>query len=121
MANSWNKRVKRFQLKRNEGVRSCCTFKSNERIRVRAEFPFNKVDVPVLRRDLGGFKMSLSAWDRAHKDSIRAALVPGRGASTIRENLSNLWICQKELLISLLERRELGLCASVFAVVVGGM
>eukprot|EP00983_Pelagomonas_calceolata_P121920 1160854-Pelagomonas_calceolata.AAC.1 len=45
------------------GVRmlNCCTFESDERIRVRAEFQFNKVDVPVLRRDLGRIKVSLSA------------------------------------------------------------
>eukprot|EP00983_Pelagomonas_calceolata_P066455 1149052-Pelagomonas_calceolata.AAC.1 len=49
------------------------------------KFHFNKVNVPVLRRDLGRIKVSLSAWDRAHKDSIRATLVPGREASTVRE------------------------------------
>eukprot|EP00983_Pelagomonas_calceolata_P004240 137936-Pelagomonas_calceolata.AAC.1 len=31
-------------------------------------------------------KASLSAWDRSHEDKIRAALVPSRGASTIRRN-----------------------------------
>eukprot|EP00983_Pelagomonas_calceolata_P110755 1159709-Pelagomonas_calceolata.AAC.4 len=46
---------------------------------------FNKVYVSVLRRDLRRIKVSLSAWDRSHKDNIRAALVPGRGAITIRE------------------------------------
>eukprot|EP00983_Pelagomonas_calceolata_P023363 735420-Pelagomonas_calceolata.AAC.1 len=65
---------------------SCCTFESDERIRVRAEFHFNKMYVPVLRRDLGGIKVGLSAWNRAHKESNRAALVPGRGASNIRGN-----------------------------------
>eukprot|EP00983_Pelagomonas_calceolata_P008455 276445-Pelagomonas_calceolata.AAC.1 len=45
-----------------------------------------KVDVPVLRRDLRGTKVGLSAWNRAHKENIRAALVLGRGASAIREN-----------------------------------
>eukprot|EP00983_Pelagomonas_calceolata_P008138 264713-Pelagomonas_calceolata.AAC.1 len=49
-------------------------------------FNLNKVYVPVLRRDLGKIKVRLSTWDRAHKDSIRAALVLSRGASTIREN-----------------------------------
>eukprot|EP00983_Pelagomonas_calceolata_P010664 345026-Pelagomonas_calceolata.AAC.1 len=47
-----------------------------------------KVNIPVLRspcRDLGRINVSLFAWDRAHKDSIRTALVPGRGANTIRE------------------------------------
>eukprot|EP00983_Pelagomonas_calceolata_P040908 1137819-Pelagomonas_calceolata.AAC.4 len=34
------------------------------------------VNVPILRRDLGRIKVSLSAWDRALKDSIRVALVP---------------------------------------------
>eukprot|EP00983_Pelagomonas_calceolata_P041146 1137937-Pelagomonas_calceolata.AAC.3 len=45
----------------------------------------NKVNIPVLKRDLGRVKVSLSTWDRAHKDSVRAALVPVRGADTIRE------------------------------------
>eukprot|EP00983_Pelagomonas_calceolata_P077005 1153682-Pelagomonas_calceolata.AAC.1 len=52
----------------------------------RAEFKFNEVNVPVLRRDLGRIKVGRSAWDRAYKDSIRMALVPGRGASTIRKS-----------------------------------
>eukprot|EP00983_Pelagomonas_calceolata_P034431 1079090-Pelagomonas_calceolata.AAC.1 len=60
---------------------SCCTFKSDERICVKAEFQVNKADVPVLRRDLGRIKVSLSARNRAHHESIRAALVPGRGTS----------------------------------------
>eukprot|EP00983_Pelagomonas_calceolata_P042650 1138597-Pelagomonas_calceolata.AAC.1 len=42
----------------DDGVRmlSCCMFESDERIRVRVEFHIIKVDVPVLRRDLGGIK-----------------------------------------------------------------
>eukprot|EP00983_Pelagomonas_calceolata_P023314 734359-Pelagomonas_calceolata.AAC.1 len=49
------------------------------------EFQFNEVDISILRKDLGRTKVGSSAWDRAHKESIRAALVAGRGASTIRE------------------------------------
>eukprot|EP00983_Pelagomonas_calceolata_P060232 1146286-Pelagomonas_calceolata.AAC.2 len=37
---------------------------------------FNKVNVSALRRDLGRIKVSLSAWDRAHKDNIRAKRPP---------------------------------------------
>eukprot|EP00983_Pelagomonas_calceolata_P083831 1156238-Pelagomonas_calceolata.AAC.2 len=44
------------------------------------------MNVPVLRRDLGRIDVGRSSWDRAHKDSIRAAMVSGRGASTIKEN-----------------------------------
>eukprot|EP00983_Pelagomonas_calceolata_P079610 1154763-Pelagomonas_calceolata.AAC.1 len=51
---------------------------------------FIKVNVSILRRDLRRIKVSLSAWVRAHKDSIRAALVAGRGASTIREKKSGI-------------------------------
>eukprot|EP00983_Pelagomonas_calceolata_P004176 135709-Pelagomonas_calceolata.AAC.1 len=50
------------------------------------ELRFNKVNFSVLRSDLRRIKVSLSAWDRSHKEDIRAALVPGRGASTIRKN-----------------------------------
>eukprot|EP00983_Pelagomonas_calceolata_P023713 746587-Pelagomonas_calceolata.AAC.1 len=56
-------------------------------IRVWTTFQFNKENVPVLRRDLGRIKVSLSAWIRAHKGSIRAALVPGRGASKEKKRL----------------------------------
>eukprot|EP00983_Pelagomonas_calceolata_P025308 793924-Pelagomonas_calceolata.AAC.1 len=45
------------------------------------------MNVPVLRKDLSRIKVVRSIWDRAHKDSIRAALVPGRGANTIGKNL----------------------------------
>eukprot|EP00983_Pelagomonas_calceolata_P048609 1141135-Pelagomonas_calceolata.AAC.2 len=65
-------------MKSTSGVNDGCQFLDSK---------FNKVDVPTLRRDLGRIKVSLSAWDRALKDSIRAALAPGRGASTLRENL----------------------------------
>eukprot|EP00983_Pelagomonas_calceolata_P117575 1160428-Pelagomonas_calceolata.AAC.11 len=44
------------------------------------------MDVPVLRRDLSRIKVGSSSWDREHKESIRAALAPSRGANTIREN-----------------------------------
>eukprot|EP00983_Pelagomonas_calceolata_P068089 1149759-Pelagomonas_calceolata.AAC.7 len=45
-------------IKSSYGVRMLrsCTFESDERIRVRAYFQFNKVNVPVLRRDLGRIK-----------------------------------------------------------------
>eukprot|EP00983_Pelagomonas_calceolata_P121834 1160839-Pelagomonas_calceolata.AAC.6 len=56
-----------------------------ERVGIRAELDLNKVNVPVLGRDLIRVKVGRSAWDRAHKANVRAALVPGRGASTIRE------------------------------------
>eukprot|EP00983_Pelagomonas_calceolata_P008984 292160-Pelagomonas_calceolata.AAC.8 len=40
----------------------------------------------LFEEDISRIKVGRSASDRAHKDSTRAALVPGRGASTIREN-----------------------------------
>eukprot|EP00983_Pelagomonas_calceolata_P098595 1158368-Pelagomonas_calceolata.AAC.14 len=42
------------------------------------------MNAPVLGRDLSRIKVGRPAWDRVHKDSIRAALVSVRGASTIR-------------------------------------
>eukprot|EP00983_Pelagomonas_calceolata_P013160 420444-Pelagomonas_calceolata.AAC.1 len=63
------------------GMLGSCSFQRNRGIRVWTEFQLNKVDIPVLRRDLGRIMVGLSAWDRAHKESIRAALVAGRGAS----------------------------------------
>eukprot|EP00983_Pelagomonas_calceolata_P081337 1155536-Pelagomonas_calceolata.AAC.1 len=123
--------------------------KSLSGVGIRAEFEFNKVIAPVLKRDLRGinvlalklhaqsvqfayefastrralektsfnshhqnqawttasnppdprlvstacvvflvFSVCGSAWDKVHKDSIRAALVPGRGSSTIRGSKS---------------------------------
>eukprot|EP00983_Pelagomonas_calceolata_P122197 1160884-Pelagomonas_calceolata.AAC.15 len=44
------------------------------------------MNVPVLGRDLSRIKVGSLSWDRAHKDSVRAALVSGRGASTVLEN-----------------------------------
>eukprot|EP00983_Pelagomonas_calceolata_P043206 1138816-Pelagomonas_calceolata.AAC.2 len=58
-----------------------------KRVGIRAQFKWNKMNVPVLRKDLSRIKVGRLAWDRVLKDSIRAALVPGRGASTIWENL----------------------------------
>eukprot|EP00983_Pelagomonas_calceolata_P048859 1141249-Pelagomonas_calceolata.AAC.1 len=63
----------------------CCNFQSDGRVGAWAKFELNKVDISVLRRDLGRIKVDLLAWDRVHKESIRTALVPGRGVSTIRE------------------------------------
>eukprot|EP00983_Pelagomonas_calceolata_P051464 1142424-Pelagomonas_calceolata.AAC.4 len=40
---------------------------------VSGQIKSNKVNVPILRRDLCRIKVGGSAWDRAHKDSIRAA------------------------------------------------
>eukprot|EP00983_Pelagomonas_calceolata_P068924 1150139-Pelagomonas_calceolata.AAC.2 len=44
---------------------------------------FNKVTlkIPVLKRDLDRINVGGLAWERAHKDSVRAALAPSRGAS----------------------------------------
>eukprot|EP00983_Pelagomonas_calceolata_P028458 891123-Pelagomonas_calceolata.AAC.1 len=39
------------------------------------------MNVPVMRRDLSRINVRRSTWDRAHKNSIRAALVPSRGES----------------------------------------
>eukprot|EP00983_Pelagomonas_calceolata_P021361 669359-Pelagomonas_calceolata.AAC.1 len=59
---------------------SCWSFLSDEGVGVWTKFQFNKVNVSVLRRDFRGIKVRLSAWDRSHKDHVRAALVPSRGA-----------------------------------------
>eukprot|EP00983_Pelagomonas_calceolata_P054117 1143571-Pelagomonas_calceolata.AAC.2 len=56
-----------------------------KRVGIRAESKSNKMNVPVLRKDLSRIKVGKPTWDRAH-NSIRAALVSGRGASTSREN-----------------------------------
>eukprot|EP00983_Pelagomonas_calceolata_P023503 740009-Pelagomonas_calceolata.AAC.1 len=61
------------------------SFQSGEGVGMRAGYNFNKMNVPVLGRDLGRIQVGKPAWDRAHEDSIRAALVPGKGASTIRK------------------------------------
>eukprot|EP00983_Pelagomonas_calceolata_P045512 1139770-Pelagomonas_calceolata.AAC.1 len=61
------------------------SFQSGKRVGIRADFIFNKMNVPVLRRDLSRTKVGRWAWDRAHRESVRAALVPGREASVIRE------------------------------------
>eukprot|EP00983_Pelagomonas_calceolata_P086627 1156795-Pelagomonas_calceolata.AAC.1 len=63
-----------------------CNFQSGERAGIRAEFKFNKMNVPVLRKDPSRINVGSSSWDSVHKDSIRAALVLGRGASTIGKN-----------------------------------
>eukprot|EP00983_Pelagomonas_calceolata_P055352 1144116-Pelagomonas_calceolata.AAC.1 len=55
---------------------------SGKGVGIRAESKFDTVNVPVLRRDLSRIKVGGSAWDRAHDDRTRTALVPGRGAST---------------------------------------
>eukprot|EP00983_Pelagomonas_calceolata_P064817 1148298-Pelagomonas_calceolata.AAC.1 len=68
-------------MKSMPGVNNGCQF---------LDSMFNKVNVPVLRRDLVRIKVSLCAWDRAHEDSIRAALVPGRGANAIRRTQSGI-------------------------------
>eukprot|EP00983_Pelagomonas_calceolata_P028779 901900-Pelagomonas_calceolata.AAC.1 len=54
------------------------------------------MNVPILRRDPNRANVCGSAWDRAHKDSIRATSVSGRGASTIREN--PVWNCSGDIL-----------------------
>eukprot|EP00983_Pelagomonas_calceolata_P069561 1150406-Pelagomonas_calceolata.AAC.2 len=59
---------------------------SGKGVCIRAKFKVNKMNVLVLRKDLSRINVCGSAWDRAHKCSIRVALVSGRGASTIREN-----------------------------------
>eukprot|EP00983_Pelagomonas_calceolata_P075602 1153086-Pelagomonas_calceolata.AAC.3 len=49
------------------------------------------MNVPVLGRDdLSMIKVGRPAWDRVHKHSIRAALVLGRGAITVRENPASI-------------------------------
>eukprot|EP00983_Pelagomonas_calceolata_P012063 387047-Pelagomonas_calceolata.AAC.1 len=42
------------------------------------------MNVPVMRKDLRRINVCKSNWDRAHKDSIRATLVSGRGAMAWR-------------------------------------
>eukprot|EP00983_Pelagomonas_calceolata_P047479 1140663-Pelagomonas_calceolata.AAC.1 len=71
----------------------------------------NEVDIPVLRKDLGRMKVGSSAWDRAHKESIRAALVAGRGASTIREK-SGFYTEAKALMVPV-GMQQLGGCGLV--------
>eukprot|EP00983_Pelagomonas_calceolata_P065424 1148579-Pelagomonas_calceolata.AAC.11 len=53
-------------------------FQSGKGLGIRAEFDSNKVNVPVFRRNLSRIKVSRSARDGAHKDSIKAHLVPGQ-------------------------------------------
>eukprot|EP00983_Pelagomonas_calceolata_P044982 1139512-Pelagomonas_calceolata.AAC.2 len=65
------------------------------------------VNVPVSQKNLSRIKVGGPAWDRAHKDSIRAALVSGRGASTIkgnpvRENLGDASILRDDPYLPLL-------------------
>eukprot|EP00983_Pelagomonas_calceolata_P042862 1138686-Pelagomonas_calceolata.AAC.2 len=67
-------------------VISFCSFQSGKRFGISAEFEFSKINIPVLRRDLSRMKVGRSAWDRAHKGSIRAALVLDR-ANNIGEKL----------------------------------
>eukprot|EP00983_Pelagomonas_calceolata_P119431 1160605-Pelagomonas_calceolata.AAC.5 len=50
---------------------------------ISAEFKSNKVNALVLRRSLRRIKVGRSVWDKEHKDSVRATLVPGRGDRTI--------------------------------------
>eukprot|EP00983_Pelagomonas_calceolata_P080892 1155340-Pelagomonas_calceolata.AAC.1 len=52
--------------------------------------------IPILRRDLSRINICESAWDRAHKDSIRAAWVSGRGASR-KKNRSTLAVWPRAL------------------------
>eukprot|EP00983_Pelagomonas_calceolata_P037565 1136394-Pelagomonas_calceolata.AAC.10 len=75
-----------FEPAYSVGMLGRCSFQSGKKVGIRAESIFNKTDVPVLGRDLSRINVSGSAWDGAHKDSVRAALVPGSGASTSREN-----------------------------------
>eukprot|EP00967_Tisochrysis_lutea_P115048 scaffold183922_cov18-Tisochrysis_lutea.AAC.1 len=63
-----------------------CSFQSGRGVGIRAEFKFYKTNVSVLRRDLCRIRVGKLAWNKAHKDSIRASLVPGRGSSNVREN-----------------------------------
>eukprot|EP00983_Pelagomonas_calceolata_P010376 336592-Pelagomonas_calceolata.AAC.1 len=66
--------------------RAAAASRAEKGVGIRVELKLNKVNVPVLRRDLSGIKLARPVWDTVHRDSIRAALVPGRGVSTIREN-----------------------------------
>eukprot|EP00983_Pelagomonas_calceolata_P016838 530116-Pelagomonas_calceolata.AAC.1 len=63
------------------------SFQSGKGVGIRAVIKLYKINVPVLRRDLIRIKLNRPAWDKVHKDSIRAALMPGRGARTVREKL----------------------------------
>eukprot|EP00983_Pelagomonas_calceolata_P058122 1145373-Pelagomonas_calceolata.AAC.1 len=59
------------------GMLGSCSFQSNGGVGVWIEFQLNKVYprcIPVLRRYFRSIKVSLSAWERAHKESIGAAL-----------------------------------------------
>eukprot|EP00983_Pelagomonas_calceolata_P050385 1141950-Pelagomonas_calceolata.AAC.5 len=56
-------------------IKESCSFQSVKRVGIRAEFKFNKMNVPILEKDLSRIKVVRLAWDRARKDSIRAALV----------------------------------------------
>eukprot|EP00983_Pelagomonas_calceolata_P018397 575972-Pelagomonas_calceolata.AAC.1 len=78
--------VFKFEPGYSAGMLGRCSFQSGKGVGIRAGFKSNKMDVPILGRYLSRIKLGRPAWDRAHKDSIRAALVLGRGASTIREN-----------------------------------
>eukprot|EP00983_Pelagomonas_calceolata_P064823 1148302-Pelagomonas_calceolata.AAC.2 len=72
------------KTRHSAGMLGRCNFQSRKKVGIRAECKLNKTDVPVLGRVLSRIKLGRPAWDRAQKDSIRAALVSGRGASTIR-------------------------------------
>eukprot|EP00983_Pelagomonas_calceolata_P063365 1147689-Pelagomonas_calceolata.AAC.5 len=65
---------------------SSCSIQSEKGVGIRAEFKFDKANVPVFRRDLSRIKASRSAWERARKDRVRAALMPGREASITMGN-----------------------------------
>eukprot|EP00983_Pelagomonas_calceolata_P116712 1160339-Pelagomonas_calceolata.AAC.8 len=61
------------------------SFQSGKGVSIRAESKFNKMNVPVMRKDFSRINVCRSTWDRLHKDTVRATLVTGRGASTIRK------------------------------------
>eukprot|EP00983_Pelagomonas_calceolata_P111025 1159739-Pelagomonas_calceolata.AAC.10 len=65
------------------GMVGSCSSPSEEMVGIRAKF--NKVNVPVLKRDPSGINVGGSAWDREHEDSIRPAVMLGKGAGTNRE------------------------------------
>eukprot|EP00983_Pelagomonas_calceolata_P059630 1146012-Pelagomonas_calceolata.AAC.1 len=75
-----------FELGKSAGTLGSCSSHGGIRVGIRAEFKSNKVNVPIVRRNLNGIKVGRPTSDRAHKDSIRAPLVSGRGASTIGED-----------------------------------
>eukprot|EP00983_Pelagomonas_calceolata_P050038 1141775-Pelagomonas_calceolata.AAC.2 len=60
------------ELDARVGILGSCGFWSGKGLGTRAEFKVDKVNVPVLRRDLSRIKVSALAWERAHKDSVRA-------------------------------------------------